>query len=212
MKNLIDYERDKYNIIHKYTGIGENQIGYGRQINDLLSIDFPFHSKWRSLLNKTNKFLEIGVGAGEILKYLYREDMDYWGIDISDYVIDELLKEGLNVKECSCHDIVFPDNFFDVVMHLDGMEHIPVEWEKKTIEEEVRVSRKYIFHSNAMGDAYLDQISKSNGFDGVHVNIKNEEEWDSFYEKNSRELNYKIIFRGILSDTYYIILEKNGKN
>lgn len=212
MKNLTDYEREKYNIVHKYTGMDENQVGYARQIEDLLTVDFPFHSKWRELVENKSKFLEVGVGAGEILKYFREEGIDYWGIDISDYVIDELSKQGLNVKECSCHNILFPDNFFDAVTHLDGMEHIPVEWEKQSIREEVRVSRKYIFQANAMGDAYLDQISKSSGFDEVHINIKSEEDWDLFYKENSKELNYKIIFRGILNNTYYTILEKNHGN
>ena len=59
-----------------------------------------------------------------------------------------------------------------------------------------------------MGNAYLDNISKSSGYDEVHINIKNESEWDSFYEDNSSKYNYKILHKEIHSNTYYIILEK----
>ena len=211
MGNLYSHEKSKYNLIHKHTGLSETQIGYGRQIKELLSEDFPFHLKWRELIEGNNKFLEVGIGAGEILRFFHSKDIDYWGIDISDYVVNELSQEGLKVKECSCHDILFPDNYFDVVTHLDGMEHIPEEWEVATLEEEIRVSKKYIMHANAMGDAYLDSVSIRGGFDALHVNIKTEQEWDFFYEKNASLMDYEIIFRESKNGTYYIIIEKKWK-
>ena len=208
MRDLFDHEKNKYNLIHRYTGIEKNQVGYGRQINELLTLDFPFHSKWRELLNSNSSFLEVGIGAGEILFFYQEKNIDYFGIDISDFVIDELRERGLNLKQSSCHDISFPNNSFDVVTHLDGMEHIPLEWERQSVREEIRVSRKYVFQANAMGEAYLDHVSKLGGFDEVHVNIKNESGWDSFYTGICEEIGCKIIMKGVLNDTYYIILEK----
>ena len=58
-----------------------------------------------------------------------------------------------------------------------------------------------------MGDAYLDIISKENGFDALHINIKNEQQWDAFYESNI-ELGYKILLKDVTVDTYRVILEK----
>jgi|TARA_B100000073_G_scaffold121023_1_gene98307 ubiquinone/menaquinone biosynthesis C-methylase UbiE len=208
MKDLFKHEQEKYNVVHKYHGISENQSGYGRQLNELKTLNRKFNNYWNSFIDKKYSFLEVGLGAGENIRYLDSLNLDYCGIDISDFSVDELSELGLNVKHMSCHQMSFDDNSFDVVQHLDGMEHIPVEWEEKCLSEEVRVSKKYILYANAMGNAYLDSISKSSGYDEVHINIKNESEWDSFYEDNSSKYNYKILHKEIHSNTYYIILEK----
>ena len=208
MNILFQHEQAKYNLIHKYTGLDEDQIGYGRQMQELLTKDNFFHNKWRELLASKSSFLEVGLGAGEIIKFFHKNNTTYSGIDISDYVVDALKKEGYNTKLSSAHDIKFEDNSFDVVQHLDGMEHIPVEWEYDVLKEELRVSKKYVFHSNAMADAYLDEISLKNGFDELHVNIKNESEWDDFYTTHQTNLNYDIVFKTTLNGTYYIILNK----
>jgi ubiquinone/menaquinone biosynthesis C-methylase UbiE len=211
MKELFEHEREKYNCIHKYAGINEDQIGYGRQLNVLLNENDQFNTKWREQYNEGNSFLEVGLGAGEIIKHFHKEGVNYCGVDISDYVINELVKLGLNAKQMSSHKLMLDDSSYDVVQHLDGLEHIPIEWELETLKEELRVARKYVFHSNAMGDAYLDSISKQNGFDELHINIKNEKQWDDFYQSNL-DLGYKIVLKHVTPDTYKIVLEKNKKN
>ena len=207
MDKLSVHERDKYNVIHQYCGVDEGQSGYGRQLELLLTDNSKFHKKWQELYKENKSFLEIGLGAGEIVKHLDKEGFDYCGVDISNWVVDELLKLELNVKEMSSHSLSFEDNSFDVVQHLDGLEHIPVEWELGTLSESVRVSKKYIFHSNAMGDAHWDSVSLANGFDAVHINIKNAQLWDDFYESNT-SLGYKILHKESDNNTYRIILEK----
>jgi ubiquinone/menaquinone biosynthesis C-methylase UbiE len=207
MKDLIKHEREKYNVIHKFTGISENQVGYGRQLGILLNNSDPFHTKWQELLTEKNSFLEVGLGAGEIIKHLDSIGIDYCGVDISDYVVTELTNLGLNAKEMSSHQLTLEDDSYDVVQHLDGLEHIPVEWELETLKEELRVARKFVFHSNAMGDAYLDVISKQHGFDALHINIKDEQQWDDFYQSNI-DLGYNILLKDVTTDTYRIILEK----
>jgi 2-polyprenyl-3-methyl-5-hydroxy-6-metoxy-1,4-benzoquinol methylase len=207
MEDLFEHERQKYNVIHKYTGIDEGQVGYGRQLGILLTGGDPFHRKWQELYKEGNSFLEVGLGAGEIIKHFHKESVNYCGVDISDYVVDELVKLGLNAKQMSSHDLTLDNETYDVVQHLDGLEHIPVKWELDTLKEELRVSKKYVFHSNAMGDAYLDTISKQHGFDALHINIKNEQQWDEFYQFNT-DLGYNILLKDVTPDTYRIILEK----
>ena len=206
--NLFDHEKEKYNIVHKFTGTSKDQVGYGRQINELRTSDNEFHKLWRAAFSTGKSFLEIGIGSGEILYYFEDNSMPYCGIDISDHIVLELASSGLNVRHMSCNKMEFGDNEFEVVQHLDGLEHVPIKWEQDTLSETVRVSSKYIFHANAMGDAYLDEISKKHGYDNVHINIKNEEEWSNFYVRNKDDLGYDIIHSEVISNTYYIVLEK----
>jgi ubiquinone/menaquinone biosynthesis C-methylase UbiE len=208
MDKLFKNEQDKYNLIHRYTGLDEKQIGYGRQIEELLVKDNFFHKKWRELVNSNSSFLEVGLGAGEIVKFFHEKNIVYCGIDISDFVVNALSEQGYKTKLSSAHDIKLDDNSFDVVQHLDGMEHIPVEWEYDVLKEELRVSKKYVFHANAMADAYLDKISINNGFNELHVNIKNESGWDNFYTSNKISMGYKILYKDVTNSTYYVILEK----
>ena len=204
--SLFEHEKAKYNVVHK--SCDDGTTGNGRQLNELLTSNSDFHNLWKSLANSSNSFLEIGLGCGTILDFFKENDIQYYGIDISDYVVENLSKRGLNVKHMSCHDMSFEDDSFDIVQHLDGLEHIPVEWENHTLSEEVRVSKRYIFHANAMGDAWLDRVSKSKGFDEVHVNIKDETGWDEFYNSNKEKYNYNIILKLISHNTYFTVLEK----
>tara|TARA_Y100001963_G_scaffold78366_2_gene108718 strand:- start:81809 stop:82429 length:621 start_codon:yes stop_codon:yes gene_type:complete len=204
--SLFEHEKAKYNVVHK--SCDDGTTGNGRQLNELLTSNSDFHNLWKSLANSSNSFLEIGLGCGAILDFFKENDIQYYGIDISDYVVENLSKRGLNVKHMSCHDMSFEDDSFDIVQHLDGLEHIPVEWENHTLSEEVRVSKRYIFHANAMGDAWLDRVSKSKGFDEVHINIKDETGWDEFYNSNKEKYNYNIILKLISHNTYFTVLEK----
>ena len=203
---LFEHEKAKYNIVHK--SCDDGTTGNGRQLNELLTSSSDFHNLWKSLANSSNSFLEIGLGCGTILDFFKENNIQYCGIDISDYIVESLSKRGLNVKHMSCHDMSFEDNSFDIVQHLDGLEHIPVEWENHALSEEVRVSKRYVFHANAMGDAWLDRVSKSKGFDEVHVNIKDETGWDKFYNSNKERYGYNIISKLISHNTYFTVLEK----
>ena len=205
--NLFEHEQSKYDAVHKFCD--DNDTGSdGRQMSELLNLEYKFHTLWRSLLDEDNSFLEIGLGCGSILKFFKEKDIEYCGIDISNYVVSQLGEQDLNVQHMSCHKMGFEDDSFDIVQHLDGFEHIPTKWEEVALSEEVRVSRKYVFHANAMGDAYLDMVSKDKGFDEVHVNIKNEEQWDNFYNKNKEKCGYNIVSTSTIHGTYFIVLEK----
>ena len=89
MDKLSVHERDKYNVIHQYCGVDEGQSGYGRQLELLLTDNSKFHKKWQELYKENKSFLEIGLGAGEIVKHLDKEGFDYCGVDISNWVVDE---------------------------------------------------------------------------------------------------------------------------
>ena len=208
-KQKFNYEKEKYNIVHESCGFSETQQGYGRQLQELLSLDNGFHKAWRECLESNLSFIEIGLGAGEIVKFFDENKIEYAGIDISNHAVENL--SNLNVYNMSCHDMSFKNNSYDVVQHLDGMEHVPEEWENDSLREAVRVASKYIFYANAMGDASLDGLVKSRGFsDGVHVNIKNEKQWFDFYNSN-KNMGYNIKHKEIIHGTFFIILEKvNG--
>lgn len=208
---LEEKERKKYNFVHEWASKNDPPESIGRQLRFLLDGGNSFTSFWKKLSkNKELKFLEIGLGAYEILQWLDKEGFIYGGVDISNYIVDSAKKELVNsdlVKCANANHLPFDSNYFDVVQHLDGMEHIPVEWELDCLKEAVRVSKKYVLYANAGADAYLDKISEDAGMTKVHINIKNPDEWKEFYSKNADDVGYNILLDYTKDDTYYTVLE-----
>lgn len=208
--NLLNKEKEKYNLLHKLSGFETNQAGYGRQLQLLLNSDLFFFKFWRETNStRENVILDIGLGAGETVKYFLENKYNFYGIDISDYVIDELknILKTDKLINCSAHDIKLPSKSCDIVQHLDGFEHIPQEIEVDCLRESVRISRKYIFHAIACTDAYWDHILNQRGFDNAHINIKKPEEWLELFKKYSSDLKYSIYHNQIVGDTLYVILK-----
>tara|TARA_R110000824_G_scaffold234618_1_gene423235 strand:+ start:864 stop:1511 length:648 start_codon:yes stop_codon:yes gene_type:complete len=215
MKTILEKEKEKYNIIHKQSGFDVNQNGYGRQRDLIKNSSDYFYSFIREHINNSCKLLEIGVGAGEQTLFFLEKGLEFNSIDISDFVITELtnlhpdLKDKISVASAS--DIPFGDDQFDLVLHLDGMEHIPVELEIDCLKESIRSTKKYVCYGNACGVAYWDQIVISHGLGPAHCNLKNESEWVEFYENYKDQFGYILKWYDFTDNTFRIILEKNNE-
>lgn len=205
MKFDREIEEIKYDLTHT----NEVLFSHRRQIDFLLNGQTKFCEFWRKCVDQKMSFLEVGVGGGATIKHFHDAKIPYLGIDISSLAINSLEEHNINCRQASCHQISFLESgSYDVVQHLDGMEHIPSEIENETLIEQYRISKKYILHANAMGTASLDELTRSAGLGNVHVNIKNEYEWADFYSKFAEEFNLKILITEVNNGTYYIVMEK----
>lgn len=72
----------------------------------------------------TCRILDIGTGCGHLVKVLREKGCDAWGIDISQYALQNSCCPGYVLHGSVTH-IPFQDNYFDVV-HSNGLwEYIP---------------------------------------------------------------------------------------
>lgn len=87
------------------------------------------------------KLLDVGFGHGFIEEYLGTEStFDLYGIDISQKAVKKLQKAvNGDFKVGSILEIPFTDKFFDVVLALEILEHIPPHNTFKAIDELHRV-------------------------------------------------------------------------
>lgn len=87
------------------------------------------------------KILDIGCGKGRYLKNL-SEDIPtacYYGVDLSEKVMEYVDIEGVELKQGNLCNISYPDNWFDLVYTCEALEHaIDV---KSAIREMVRVMK-----------------------------------------------------------------------
>ena len=195
-----DFHRDKQ-VIRTTKELGHVSVVYSQIIS------------WGGKQDRPFKVLDVGSGPGGCMSWLIAQGVDAYGVDIS--------KEFIKISQSNFPEIRgkvfkgnakklkrFSDSSFDLVQHLDGMEHIPKEWEEDCLKEAVRVSRQYVVHEIACEDAWADGGCINNGFSAAHINVKTSEEWLRFYESHSSSLNYKIIAKYLTKEYLAVILKK----
>jgi len=104
----------------------------------------PFYKKALKDL-KVEKILEVGCNRGHNLKAIsYCGQYDLYGIDINPYsiLIAREMKE-INFAVGNIFDILYKDNYFDLVMTVGVLIHINPHDLKNAIKELLRVSSKY---------------------------------------------------------------------
>ncbi|MFT9849646.1 glycosyltransferase [Aneurinibacillus sp. REN35] len=87
-----------------------------------------------------SSILDVGCGDGHITNLLPKE-LHVVGADISEEALKYVTREKV---VASIDDLPFPDNFFDLVMINDVLEHLPIELHNKGLIELQRVAKNYI--------------------------------------------------------------------
>lgn len=128
--------------------------------------------------------LDVGSGTGEFVSSLRKLGIDAKGIDISKVAIeiaDPKIKPYL--KEGDITNIPYPDNSFDLVLTFDVMEHVERSKIKKSAEETVRVSNKFIYHKiYTRENAWVTLFHKE---DFSHVSVFSKRYWQNIFSSLS---------------------------
>ncbi len=75
--------------------------------------------------NKDLSILDVGCGTGALIKELERYGAVY-GIDFSEEAVSYCRSRGIkNVEKSIVEKIPYPEDYFDVVLAMDVLEHIP---------------------------------------------------------------------------------------
>jgi SAM-dependent methyltransferase len=138
------------------------------------------------ILKEKARVLDVGCAKG-FMMYDFKKlmpKMDIRGIDISQYAYDNAIEEMKPYMTVgSAKQLPYPDNFFDLVISINSIDHLPLEGCIKALKEIIRVSKKNIFIS-------------------VHA-WKNEEERKKLYKWNitaqtcMNDQNWKLLFKKV---------------
>lgn len=85
-------------------------------------------------INTDDKVLDYGCGSGFLVEQLQNQGHDAYGVDTSKEAIDFGVTKGIrNLFQQNGIKVNFPDNYFDVILAMDVIEHI--EDDRSAIEE-----------------------------------------------------------------------------
>ena len=88
--------------------------------------------------------LELGCGTGIFASKLIKrfKKIDYFGVDISGYAVEECKKAKISAKKMNIPPIELPDKSYDVVIGLELLEHLDDKPRLKVLKETKRVLKK----------------------------------------------------------------------
>ena len=94
---------------------------------------------------EVEKILEVGCNRGHnLIAISYCGQYDLYGIDINPYsILVARDNREINFTVGNISDILYKDNYFDLVMSVGVLIHINPEKLKEAITEVLRVSKKY---------------------------------------------------------------------
>ena len=135
-------------------------------------------------IHKGSKILDVGCGVGILVEQFNKLGYDAIGIDINHSAIDNSIcpKKGFLVENIA--NLEYSENYFDLVVSREVLEHIPQQEIDKSIQELDRVSKGLMIHIIA-----VTKRGKSATKDPTHVNVQTENWWVSKFQ----QYGYKVI-------------------
>jgi len=187
---LLEREQKKYDLLHQNIKYG-GRTGRAKQF---FKNDDAFHKTVRSIMKTSKTMLDVGCGKGFFIDVFssHFKNLAITGCDISQTAIQG--RPDLHLMLCSAHKMPFKDGQFDIVAHMDGMEHIPAEIELDVMNELSRVAKRYMYMTIATHPVkHHDDKYEKQGLGAVHINMKTADEWRHFISKFCIENGFNFI-------------------
>lgn len=103
-------------------------------------------------VNKSTKILDVGCGRGDIILYLGRNSKEAIGVDYSREAIElanstkknfsNIMQKKVRFEVMNIKTLSFSDNYFDVVICIDVLEHLCKNEANQALREIKRVLKK----------------------------------------------------------------------
>lgn len=138
------YDRDYYE-----GGKSEYRFSYRRNVMGriLLNLVNLYRALWLAIVVRPKNVLDIGCGTGRLVKYLRELGIEAYGIEISEYALDQADKTiRPYLKSGDVTNVPYKDKTFDTVVSFDVLEHLERSRLRRAVDESVRVAQRLIIH------------------------------------------------------------------
>ena len=102
-----------------------------RRLDEIVSTFEPYR--------KNSRLLDVGFGAGSFLEAAQRNNWQAFGVEVSQSAVDHVRERGFEVFCGELQKAAYPDDYFDVVILSEVLEHVPDPM--ALLEASVRVLR-----------------------------------------------------------------------
>lgn len=157
---------------------------------------FLFEAEPRSIL-------DVGCGAGDLLREAARRDVSATGLDAAGPRLDACRADGLTVTEGSAYDLPFDDESFDWV----AMRHVPhhLEDPARAFAEALRVARSGFLVAEPWFDTTLASQRAA-----IHLDVweKTQHRRRGMYHSEVHELDALLAFANA-SDAWTVEVERH---
>ncbi len=130
-------------------------------------------------LKKGDKVLDIGCGVGILIEQFNSLGFKGEGVDVN----KQAIKNSIYPSRCSLVEstgkLKFSDNYFDLVVSREVLEHIPEKNIDQCIKEWDRVSNGKMVHIIAVSERGPSAVD-----DPAHINVKSVNWWINKFKKN----------------------------
>lgn len=124
--------------------------------------------------------LDVGCGTGKLVGALRRFGIDAFGVELSEVALN-IIPSSIRpfVKHGDISKLPYEENQFDLVITFDVLEHIDRAKIKKSINETIRVSKKYILHKiYTRENKYITWLHAK---DFSHISVFNRKYWQKIF-------------------------------
>ena len=103
-----------------------------RRLDEIVSTFEPYR--------KNDRLLDVGFGAGSFLEAAERNHWQAFGVEISQTAVEHVRERGFEVFCGELCKAAYPDDYFDVIIASEVLEHVP--YPRALLEEIRRVLRR----------------------------------------------------------------------
>ncbi len=137
-------------------------------------------------IQKGDRVLDIGCGIGILVQQFHKLGYRAFGIDINKAALSNSLCRSYCSLVSKTAQLDYPNNYFDLIVSREVLEHIPVEEIDDCIKEWDRVGKGVMVHLIA-----VTEHGKSATDDPTHVNVQPKQWWIQKFESHGYEVIQK---------------------
>lgn len=189
------YDRDYFE-----SGNKSNYKNYSKGFNYHRNRIRDYQRAIHLILNfRPKRVLDIGCAFGYVVMALRSLRVEAYGVDISEYAINSApLKVKSFIQLADISNLPFDNNYFDLVVSYDTLEHVPASELSDVLKDIKRVSSNNLYFE-IYTDKLINRIFKVN--DVSHVSVYNDSFWTNLFKKKGFK-PARVIFPGGLCLQY----------